>query len=97
LGMTSVNARVTINPDQFSGGGAELVVRFNDGVEVGQAEALIAASGSTIKGTISFDFLPTMLIIIPSNKTIEEMINYFQADPLVKFADRNDEVTLGQF
>jgi hypothetical protein len=44
LGITSVNARVSIHPDHFSGGGAELVVRFNDGVKVEQAEALIAAS-----------------------------------------------------
>jgi hypothetical protein len=35
-----------------------------------------------------------MLVIIPSNKTIEEMINYFGADPLVKFADRNDQILL---
>lgn len=93
LGMTSVNALVTIHPDQFSGGGTELVVRFNDGVELSQAEALIAASGSTIKGTIAFDFLPVMLVIIPSNKSIDAMIDYFELDPLVKFADRNDTVT----
>lgn len=96
LGVTSVNALVTVHSDQFSGGGTELVVRFNDGVDQNQAEAIIAASGSTIKGTINFDFLPMMLIIIPTNKSIDEMINYFELDPLVKFADRNDSVIFGR-
>lgn len=101
LGITSVNALVTVHPYQWpvaplSFTANELVVRFNDGVDMSQAEAIIAASGSAIKSTVSFDFLPTMLVIIPPNKSVDEMINYFELDPLVKFADRNDIVTIGR-
>lgn len=97
LGVTAVNALVTVHSDQMPGGEVELVVRFNDGVDLTQAEAIIAASGSAIKSTISFDFLPTMLVIIPPNKSIDEMIHYFEQDPLVKYATRNDDVTLKPF
>ena len=97
LGVTSVEANVTVYPDQVSGGEIELVVRFNDGVNLSQAEAIIDASGSAIKSTISFDFIPAMLVVIPPNKSIEEMINYFELDPLVKYAARNDDVMLERF
>lgn len=94
LGVTSVNARISIDEANFNA--KEVVVRFNDGVDLSQAEAVIAASGSAIKGTISFDFLPMMLVMAPPDKSIDEMIHYFELDPLVKFADRNDEVIFGQ-
>ena len=94
LGVTSVNARISIDEANFNA--KEVVVRFNDGVDLSQAEAVIAASGSAIKGTISFDFLPMMLVMSPPDKSIDEMIHYFELDPLVKFADRNDEVIFGQ-
>lgn len=92
LGVTSVNALITIDPTNFTA--EEVVVRFNDGVHLSQAEAIVAASGSAIKGTISFDFLPMMLVLLPPDKSIDEMISYFELDPLVKFAERNDTVTL---
>lgn len=97
LGVTSVKANVTVYPDQVSGGEVELVVRFNDGVDLSQAEAIIDASGSAIKSTINFDLIPTMLVVIPPNKSIEEMIDYFELDPLVKYAARNDDVMLERF
>lgn len=101
LGMASVNALVTFHPaqwpfDQTNFIADELMVGFNDGVDLSQAETIIAASGSAIKSTISFDFLPAALVIIPRDKSIDEMINYFELDPAVKYAHRNEEVTLGE-
>ena len=95
LGVTSVNALVTIDSANFTA--EEVVVRFNDGVDLSQAEAIVAASGGAIKGAISFDFLPMMLVMVPPDKSIDEMINYFELDPLIKFAERNDTVIMSQY
>jgi hypothetical protein len=94
LGMTKVNALVTVDPANFTTN--EVVVGFNDGVDLSQAEAIIAASGSAIKSTIISGSVLAILVIIPPDKSIDAMINYFELDPSVKYAQRNDIVTLGR-
>jgi|GEM_PF-5338146 len=95
LGMTKVNALVTVDSANFTTN-EEVVVGFNTGVDLSQAEAIIAASGSAIKSTIIFDSVLAILVIIPPHKSIDAMIHYFELDPSVKYAHRNDTVTLGR-
>lgn len=95
LGMAKVNALVTIDSANFTTN-EEVVVGFNAGVDLSQAEAIIAASGSAIKGTVIFDSVLALLVVIPSHKSIDAMINYFELDPAVKYAHRNYTVTLGR-
>lgn len=93
LGVTAINALISIEPANLTA--SEVIVGFDDGVDLNQAEAIIAASGAGIKSTINFNLSPAILVLVPPNKTIDDMIQYFERDPSVKYAHRNDPVTLG--
>ena len=67
----------------------QLLVAFEDSVNLKKAEEIIAANDSYIVKTLSSFRSGIVLVDIPPDKTTQEMIDYFKAIPEIRSAERN--------
>ncbi|TDP95929.1 serine protease [Halanaerobium saccharolyticum] len=67
----------------------EIIVKYNDSVSVSSMTNEIAKSGSNALKKIRTDNGELVKIKIPSNKTVEEMVEYYSQQPGVEYAEPN--------
>lgn len=101
LGITSVKASVTIEYDPITEKveepGADgsyiagmVLLGFKDDIDLEKAEEIILNADSFISSAMYFDRSGAAAVIIPPNKTTDEMIKYFLSNPNVRYAERNN-------
>ena len=67
----------------------EIIVKYNDSVSVSSMTNGIAKSGSNALKKIRTNDGELVKIKIPSNKTVEEMVEYYSQQPGVEYAEPN--------